>query len=341
MTNKANNEATTNDATTHNKAKAMPLNARGIPASRLVLGCMPFGGEWDHSPLTEERLKLSEAAVEAALSIGINMFDHADIYTRGKSEEAFGRILKSRSGLREQIVLQSKCGIGLEDEELPSRFDFSRDHILASVDGSLKRLGTDYLDVLLLHRPDPLMEPEEIAEAFGRLKASGKVRHFGVSNMNVSQIRFIERALSDRLVVNQLEMGLGRLDFVEETVRVNQTRGADVHFSEGLMEFSRTEQIQLQAWGPLAQGKFTGRDVSGEPEPVRKTADMVQRMADEHGTTPEAIVLGWLMKHPALIQPVIGTMNPERIKACADAEVQAARMSRDDWYRLYMTARGD
>lgn len=321
--------------------KQMPLNARGIPASRLVLGCMPFGGEWDNSPLTDERAGLSEAAVEAALSIGINMFDHADIYTRGKSEEAFGRMLQSRPELRDQIVLQSKCGIGLADETLPARFDFSRDHILESVDGSLRRLGTDYLDILLLHRPDPLMEPEEIAEAFGRLKASGKVRYFGVSNMSEAHIRFIESALPERLVVNQLEMGLGRLDFVEETVRVNQTKGAAVNFSHGLMEFSRAENIQLQAWGPLAQGRFTGKDVSNESEAVRNTADRVAKMADERGTTREAIVLGWLMKHPALIQPVIGTMNPDRIKACADAQRQADQMSREDWYRLYMTARGD
>ncbi|MDO3410803.1 aldo/keto reductase [Saccharibacillus sp. CPCC 101409] len=321
--------------------KIMPLNAKGIPASRLALGCMPFGGEWDRSPLTEERAKLSEAAVDAALSIGINMFDHADIYTRGKSEEAFGRILKSRPGLRDEIVLQSKCGIWLEDEHAPSMFDFSRDHILESVDGSLKRLQTDYLDILLLHRPDPLMEPEEIAEAFGRLKASGKVRYFGVSNMSAAHIHFLESELTDRLVVNQLELGLGRLDFVEETVRVNQSKGTSVNFSDGLMEFSRAENIQLQAWGPLAQGRFTGRDVSGESEAVRKTAELVERLAGERETTREAIVLGWLMKHPAMIQPVIGTMNPQRIEACADAENQSRLMSREDWYRLYMTARGD
>ena len=321
--------------------KQMPLNARGIPASRLVLGCMPFGGDWDLSPLTEERAKLSEAAVEAALEIGINMFDHADIYTRGKSEEAFGRMLKARPELRDQIVLQSKCGIGLADKTLPARFDFSRDHILESVEGTLRRLNTDYLDILLLHRPDPLMEPEEIAEAFGRLKASGKVRYFGVSNMSAAHIRFIESALTDRLIVNQLEMGLGRLDFVEETVRVNQSKGTQVNFSQGLMEFSRAENIQLQAWGPLAQGRFTGKDVSGEPEHIRKAAELVAKMADERATTREAIVLGWLMKHPALIQPVIGTMNPDRIRACADAQNQADHLSREDWYRLYMTARGD
>jgi len=321
--------------------KNIPLNSHGIPASRLVLGCMPFGGDWDRSTLTDERVKLSEQAVDAALSIGINMFDHADIYTRGKSEEAFGRILKHKPSLRSEIVLQSKCGIGLEGYGLPSLFDFSRDHILESVDGSLQRLGTDYLDVLLLHRPDPLMEPEEIAEAFAKLKASGKVRYFGVSNMSVAQIRFIEQALTDQLIVNQLEMGLGRLDFVEETVRVNQTRGANVHFSDGLMEYSRAENVQLQAWGPLTQGKFTGRDVSGESEAVRKTAELVATMAEERQTTRESIVLGWLMKHPARIQPVIGTMNPERIEACQDAEQQAEQMSREDWYRLYMTARGD
>lgn len=318
----------------------MPLAQRGISTSRLILGCMQFGGDWNRDPLTQAAIQSAEQAVEAALSIGISMFDHADIYGRGKAEEAFGAILKNRPDLREQIVIQSKCGIRFAEGSVPGRFDFSREHILESVDASLGRLQTSYLDVLLLHRPDPLVEPHEVAEAFGKLKAAGKVRYFGVSNMSAGQIRFLQQALPDQIVANQLEMSLARLDWLDQTVHVNQAAGASVNFSEGLMEYCQMERIQIQAWGPLAQGKFSGRDVQNEAQSVRSTAELVQRMADEKETTPEAIVLGWLMKHPAKIQPVVGTANPDRIIACKDAERQSELMTRDEWYTLYVSARG-
>jgi predicted oxidoreductase len=320
--------------------KIMPLSQRGISTSRLVLGCMPFGGGWNRDPITKEDVLKAEKAVDAALSIGISMFDHADIYTMGKAEETFGRILKGGPELREQIVIQSKCGIRFGEGSVPGRFDFSKDHILRAVDGILNRLGVDYLDVLLLHRPDPLMEPEEVAEAFGKLKSSGKVRYFGVSNMSAAQIRFLQQALPDRLAVNQLEMSLARLDWLDQGIHVNQKAGTNVNFSEGLMEYCQMEKIQIQAWGPLAQGKFSGRSVENEPENIRKTAELVKQMAIAKETTPEAIVLGWLMKHPAMIQPVIGTANPERIIACKDAEQQSLLMTREEWYTLYVSARG-
>lgn len=319
----------------------MPLAQRGISTSRLILGCMPFGGGWNREPLTSEHVLKAEHAVDAALRIGISMFDHADIYTMGKAEETFGKILKSRPDLRQQIVIQSKCGIRPGEGAVPGRFDFSKEHILASVDGILGRLGIDYLDVLLLHRPDPLVEPDEVAEAFGRLKAAGKVRYFGVSNMSAAQIRFLQRALPDQLAVNQLEMSLARLDWLDQGIHVNQKAGATVNFSEGLMEYCQTERIQIQAWGPLAQGKFSGRPVENELENIRKTTELVKQMADTKETTPEAIVLGWLMKHPAKIQPVVGTTNPDRIAACEDAERQAELMTREEWYSLYVSARGN
>ena len=318
----------------------MPLAQRGLATSRLVLGCMPFGGNWNREPITDAHVLEAERAVDAARSIGITMFDHADIYTRGKAEEIFGRILKAQPGLREQIVIQSKCGIRFAEGASPGQFDFSREHILRTVDGSLKRLGIDYLDVLLLHRPDPLMEPDEVAEAFGALKAAGKVRYFGVSNMSVAQIRFLQRALPDQLAVNQLEMSLGRLDWLDQGVHVNQQAGVAVNFSEGLLEYCQMERIQVQAWGPLAQGVFSGRALEDATDAVRKTAVLVAQMAAAKTTTAEAIVLGWLMRHPAMIQPVIGTMNPTRIAACADAERQAQVMTRDEWYTLYVSARG-
>ncbi|CCQ93386.1 Oxidoreductase, aldo/keto reductase family protein [[Clostridium] ultunense Esp] len=320
--------------------KRMPLAERGISTSRLVLGCMSFGGEWSRNEITEEDILQAERAVDAALSIGISMFDHANIYTRGKAEETFGRVLKRKPGLREKIVIQSKCGIRFAEGSVPGRYDFSKEHILKEVDGSLQRLGIEYLDVLLLHRPDPLMDPEEVAEALGKLKSSGKVRYFGVSNMNAAQIRFLQQALPDRIAVNQLELSLARLDFLDEGVHVNQKAGTTVHFSEGLLEHCQMEKIQIQAWGPLAQGRFSGRPLTDEPENIRKTAHLVQQMASEKETTPEAIVLGWLMKHPAMIQPVIGTANPDRIVACKDAERQSQLMTREEWYTLYVSSRG-
>jgi predicted oxidoreductase len=301
---------------------------------------MPFGGGWNSDPITPDDLRKAEAAVDAALAIGVTMVDHANIYTRGKAEETFGRILKSRPGLRERLVIQSKCGIRFGEGDVPGRFDFSKEHILESVDGSLRRLGVDYLDILLLHRPDPLVEPEEVAEAFGALKASGKVRYFGVSNMSAAQMRFLQRALPDQLAVNQLELSLAHLHWLDQGVHVNQAAGVGVNFAEGLLEYCQMENVQIQAWGPLAQGRFSGRQVEGDPETVQKTAALVRKMADAKETTPEAIVLGWLMRHPAQIQPVIGTVNPERIAACADAERQAQLMTREEWYALYVSARG-
>lgn len=320
--------------------RVLPLRQRGLLTSQLVLGCMSFGGGWNSQGITNTHIADAEKAVDAALSIGITMFDHADIYAQGRAEETFGAILKRRSSLREQIVIQSKCGIRFGDGVLPGRFDFSKSHILESVDGILQRLGVEYLDILLLHRPDPLAEPDEVAEAFGQLKASGKVRYFGVSNMDVAQIRFLQRSLPDQLCVNQLEMSLAHLHFLDQTVHVNQNAGVSVNFGPGLMEYCQEHAIQLQAWGPLAQGRFTGRALDGEPDIIRATAELVQRMAAEKGTTPEAIVLAWLMRHPAMIQPVIGTINSARILACNAAEQQAQAMTREEWYTLYVSARG-
>lgn len=321
--------------------KALPLRDIGLPVSRVVLGCMSMGGGWNAHPVSAEDVTTAERAIEAALEVGITMFDHADIYTLGKAEETFGRVLKSRRELRDRIVLQSKCGIRLASGERPGRFDFSREHILAAVEGSLKRLGTEYLDILLLHRPDPLMEPDEVAEAFAQLKTAGKVRQFGVSNMDVGQMRFLQRALPDRLVANQLEMSLARLDWLDQGVHVNQKAGTRVHFGEGLLEYCQMEGVQIQAWGPLAKGVFSGASLDNASAPIRAAAELVAQMAARQNTTREAIVLGWLMRHPAMIQPVIGTINPDRIRACADAERQAAAMSREEWYSLYITARGE
>ncbi|CAN7195988.1 aldo/keto reductase [Paenibacillus sp. LjRoot153] len=320
--------------------KIMPLERRGISNSRIVFGCMGLGGDWAGNPLTKEDYITAEKAVEAALSIGITMFDHADIYKRGNSETVFGQVLKNRPDLRDQIILQSKCGIRFQDDQHPQRFDFSKNHILSSVDGILGRLGVEHIDILLLHRPDPLMEPEEIAEAFNTLRSAGKVRHFGVSNMTSAQMRFIQNSLPEPLVVNQLELSLARLDWIEQGILVNQKVGNSVNFADGILEYCQMNDVQIQAWGPLAKGKFSGSDISDAPDTVKKTAALVQKLATEKETTPEAIVLGWLMKHPARIQPVIGTSSAQRIVACEDAVRIADTMSREEWYTLLESSRG-
>lgn len=252
----------------------------------------------------------------------------------------FGQIFKERPGLREDILLQSKCGIKLmEPGELSNSFDLSREHILSSVDGTLTRLGTEYIDILLLHRPDPLMDPEEVAEALHQLKASGKVRHFGVSNMSAAQIQLLQTYCDEPFIVNQLHMSLSKISWVDAVLSVNRDPWKDITFPEGTMEYCRAGNIQLQAWGPLAQGLFSGRPLDGQPDNVVNTAAMVRRLADEKATTPEAIVLAWLMTHPAAIQPVIGTVNPQRISACAGAD--QLELTRKEWYELYITSRGE
>lgn len=182
------------------------------------------------------------------------------------------------------------------------------------------------------------MEPEEVAEAFARLKTSGKVRGFGVSNMSGGQMRFLQAALDEPLLVNQLELNLAKLDWVDAGVHVNQAAGTGGSFPDGTLEYCRSEKVQVQAWGPLARGLFTGRDLEGESESVRATAALVAEMAEAKGVSREAIVLAWLMRHPAGIQPVLGTVKPQRIADCAEA--LKVELTREQWYSLYVSSRG-
>ncbi|MFK0572645.1 aldo/keto reductase family oxidoreductase [Endozoicomonas sp.] len=316
----------------------IPLTIFLPDASRIAAGCMGLGGDWDNSPVSPAHIKQAHQLVDSALESGINFFDHADIYTRGKAEQVFGHVLTERPELRENIFLQSKCGIRFAEGNVPNRYDFSREWIIHSVENSLARLNTEYLDLLLLHRPDPLMQPEEVAEAFHQLQKSGKVRHFGVSNMNGHQIKYLRSFLEQPVIVNQLQMSLTHLDWLDEGVLVNHPEGQAVGFTPGTVEYCRSHNIQLQAWGCLSKGAFTGRDVSAEAESIQATARLVEQFAGELGVSREAIVLAWLMRHPAGIQPVIGTTNAQRIRACQQAE--NIELSREQWYQLYVCARG-
>jgi predicted oxidoreductase len=312
----------------------LPLNTHLSDVGPLVYGCMALGGDWGDSPVSEADIAHAHAAVEAALDIGITLFDHADIYRRGKAEAVFGELLKRDAGLRGKIKLQSKCGIRFGDDTNPGRYDLSADYIEASVDGILKRLAVECIDILLLHRPDALMEPAEVAGAFGRLKAAGKVAHLGVSNMHAGQMRWLQSALSEPLVVNQLEMSLAKLDAIDVGTTFNDpqaaTRPGGIGWA-GTLEYAQQHGVQLQAWGSLAQGRFNDPAAS-------KAAAVVHEIAETHGTTANAVLLAWLLRHPAGIQPIIGSGNAERIRACGDAT--RIQLSRDEWYRLYVTARG-
>jgi predicted oxidoreductase len=322
---------------------------RNIPRSRpwhydhavtLIYGCMGLGGDWSDSGLTQDDVAGAERAVQAALEIGISWFDQADIYRSGKSEEALGKVLQRNPGLRDQISIQTKCGIRLGEHGLEAYYDLSKRSILERVDGSLRRLGTERVEILLLHRPDPLLEPEEIAAAFDELNGAGKVGSLGVSNMSGAQMAFLQRALDAPLAVNQLEMSLLKRDWIDSGVLVNHPDSVSVGFPHGTIEYCRAHQVRLQAWGALAQGVYSGAPARQHSPAAEATATLVTSMAREKGTTAEAIVLGWLMRHPAGVEPVLGSTNPVRIRACQDAEAQAAAMTNVEWYALYLAARG-
>jgi predicted oxidoreductase len=311
-----------------------------LEVSRLVMGCMGLGGGFASGvQLTSEHEDQARAFLDAADELGVNFFDHANIYGRGRSEEIFGRVLKERPSLRDRIVIQSKCGIRWQDDPpgTPQRFDFSHDHILESVDAILARLGTDRLEILLLHRPDCLWEGEEIAKAFQKLHSSGKVRYFGVSNQNRFQIEYLQSFLPSPLVANQVEMNLLHHGFVEVSISFNQNSPRYPDGWEGTMEYCRMHGISLQAWSPLAQGVFSG-SADAQAENIRKAGALVREIAERHQTSIEAILLAWLLKHPAKIQPVLGTSRPDRLRACAKS--LSVTLSREEWYSLFAAARG-
>lgn len=296
-----------------------PLGKSGLDVSRIALGCMRMAA-----------IETKEAArvLESAVAAGITFFDHADIYGGGESERRFATAVKELGLSRESVVLQSKCGIR------KGYFDFSKEHILASVDGILERLETDYLDVLALHRPDALMEPEEVAEAFYQLKKSGKVRHFGVSNQNIYQMELLQSYLDQPLVVNQLQLSPAHTPLIDAGLHVNMLETGGIMRDGGLLDYCQLKQITVQAWSPfqvdLGQGLFFHHpDYQGLTQTINK-------YADQYGVTPEALTVAWILRHPAKIQTIIGSMNPERIAALAAAE--SVTLTRPEWYDIYRSA---
>jgi predicted oxidoreductase len=307
----------------------MKLGSSSLEVSSVALGCMRLSSDTDEAMAT----------VQVALDEGINFFDHADIYGRGEREAVFSALWDLVPGIRDKIFVQSKCGIRPGDDSgVPTRYDFSYEHILRSVEGSLRRLKTDYLDVLLLHRPDPLVEPEEVARAFDELHASGKVRWFGVSNHTTAQMQLLQAHVEQPLITNQVQLSVVHNQMFNDGIMFNRDELGVISRSEGTVEFCRLHNITLQAWGPLAAGRVTGR-LPENPDPhLEATAKLVAEMAEEKGVGKEAILVAWLLRHPAQIQVIVGTTNADRIKASAHAD--RIDMTLDEWYRLFTAGRG-
>ncbi|GAA5415448.1 oxidoreductase YdhF [Paraliobacillus ryukyuensis] len=299
--------------------KKLRLGSSDLEVSEISLGCMRMSS-----------LSKKDAAyvVENALDLGVDFFDHADIYGAGESEEVFAQAIDMNPSIRKKIFLQSKCGIR------KGFFDFSKDHIISSVEGNLNRLNTDYLDVLLLHRPDALMEPEEVAEAFTKLKAEGKVRYFGVSNQNPYQMELLSKYLEDDLIVNQMQLSLLHTPMIDAGLNVNMGNESGIDRDNGILEYCRLNNITVQAWSPFQYGLIKGPfiDNSDFPEVNAKLTEF----AEKKGVTNSAIAIAWILRHPANIQPVVGTMNPERLQHIEKATNVA--LTREEWYELYRAA---
>lgn len=272
-----------------------------------------------------------EALVETCLEEGINAFDLANIYGGGKCESLIGELLKKRPDLREKMWIQSKCGIHSDGFNY---FDFSKEHILESVDEILARLQTDHLDSLLLHRPDALMEPEEVAEAFDILQESGKVLDFGVSNQNPSQMALLKKCVKQPLAANQLQLSAAFTPSLDEGFNVNMEIDAGIVRSAGTFEYCRLNDIVIQAWSSLQYGYFQGV-FFGVPQ-YDKLNEKIDQLAADKGVTNTAIALAWILRYPGKTQAVIGTTKPERIRESAKA--CDITLTRKEWYEIYLAA---
>jgi predicted oxidoreductase len=270
----------------------------------------------------------AERFVQTALDKGANFFDHADIYGGGTCEEIFADAIHMNDEIREKIILQSKCGIR------PGMFDFSKEHILDSVDAILKRLKTDYLDILLLHRPDTLVEPEEVAEAFDRLESSGKVRHFGVSNQTPMQIQLLKKSVKQPIVANQLQLSITNATMISSGFNVNMENDAAVHRDGSVLDYCRLNDITIQPWSPFQYGFFEGVFLGNDKFPELNLK--IDEIAEKYKVSNTTIAIAWLLRHPAHMQPVIGTMNLDRLNDCCNAT--EVHLTREEWYAIYRAA---
>lgn len=290
-----------------------------INSSAIIMGCMRIGSK---------SVNEVEKLVFTALENGINFFDHADIYANGESERLFGEVLKLHTDLREKIYIQSKCGIR------QGMYDFSKEHIISSVDESLKRLNTEYLDALLLHRPDALCEPSEVAQAFDELYKSGKVRNFGVSNQNPYQIMLLQKYISQPIIINQLQLSIMSSGMIDSGFNVNMTNPESVIHDGNVLDFCRLKDITIQAWSPFQYGFFDGVFIDNPKFPeLNKT---LNEIAKKYEVSSSAIALAWILRLPSDMQVVTGTTNIDRLTdICKGADVN---LTREEWYRIYLSS---
>ena len=291
-----------------------------IEVSQVALGCMRIANMTD---------KEADFYLGNAIDLGINYFDHADIYGRGKCEEVFGAALKRNPSLRDKIYIQTKCSI------VPgTMYDFSKEHIIAAVDGSLKRLGIEYIDALLLHRPDLLMEPSEVAEAFDELESKGKVKAFGVSNHSPLQIELLQRDVKQKLFANQMQLSITNANMIASGANVNLANDNGINYDGYLRDYCRLKGITIQPWSPLQYGFIEGSFVDNKK--YKSLNKVIEELAEKYNTTPTGMAIAWILRLPEKMQPIVGSTNPERIQAVAKAA--DISISREDWYRIYREA---
>ncbi|MDU0202558.1 MULTISPECIES: aldo/keto reductase [Paenibacillus] len=299
--------------------RTMKLGTSNLEVPVIAVGCMRINS-----------LEKNEAErfVQSALDAGANFFDHADIYGGGTCEEIFADAIHMNDDIREKIILQSKCGIR------KGMFDFSKEHILESVDGILKRLKTDYLDILLLHRPDALVEPEEVAEAFDLLESSGKVRHFGVSNQTPMQIQLLKKAVKQPLVANQLQLSITNSTMISNGMNVNMLNESAVNRDGNVLDYCRLNDITIQPWSPFQYGFFEGVFLGNEKFPELNLK--IDEIAAKYEVSNTTIAIAWLLRHPARMQPVTGTTTIERLMDCCKAA--DVHLTRQEWYEIFRAA---
>ena len=299
-------------------------NLGDLHASSIVMGCMR---------IADKPLAQVEKVMFEAMRAGVNMFDLADVYGGGDCEKVFGVAIKDLGVPRKDFLLQTKCGIRKNASGKIVRFDFTKEHILDSVNGSLKRLNTEYIDVLLLHRPDTLVDPDEVGEAFERLKDDGKVKAFGVSNFNATQMQLF-RASGIQIVANQVQFSLKHTPLVDAGFNVNMYKDESITRAGDTLEYSRLKGIPLQAWSPLQYGFFEGVFLGNEKFPELNAE--LDSLAEQYGVSAAAIAFAWVLRHPAFEQAVTGTANPEHMsEICKAADI---RLTHEEWYRLYFAA---
>lgn len=305
--------------------KTIQIGTTAFLTSRLAYGCWRIAND-----TTAKGLAAGKQAVIAAYEAGYTLFDHADIYCDGEAERVFGQVLKKVRGMRERVVIASKCGIRKPGEPkagAPYRYDFSGEYIVACCEGSLKRLGVETIDLYQLHRPDYLANWEEVASAFCQLKQQGKVREFGVSNFRPSQVAALQKVCPMRLMVNQIEISLAQL----------------TPFEDGTLDQCQAEKMTPLAWSPLAGGllgdgakRILPAQEAYRPEPIVAALDQV---AKARRVSRMVVALAWLMRHPSGIVPLVGSTNPDRIHEAVQAD--ALELTREEWYRLLEAARGE